>query len=86
MCVLLQDLKTEMERIPKTNVVVCTPGRLLQHMDETACFESLNLKILGEGKNNLTVHEHESNDDGDTEDGEWKEEKEEVDDDDDDDD
>ncbi|XP_030850357.1 probable ATP-dependent RNA helicase DDX10 [Strongylocentrotus purpuratus] len=41
-----KDLKTEMERIPKTNVVVCTPGRLLQHMDETACFESLNLKIL----------------------------------------
>ncbi|XP_054753722.2 probable ATP-dependent RNA helicase DDX10 [Lytechinus pictus] len=41
-----KDLKTEMERIPKTNIVVCTPGRLLQHMDETACFESLNLKML----------------------------------------
>ncbi|XP_071498064.1 probable ATP-dependent RNA helicase DDX10 [Diadema antillarum] len=41
-----KDLKTEMERLPKTNIIICTPGRLLQHMDETACFESLNLQML----------------------------------------
>ncbi|EDO34847.1 predicted protein [Nematostella vectensis] len=30
----------------KTNIVVCTPGRLLQHMDETTNFDCTSLQIL----------------------------------------
>ena len=41
-----KDLKAEQERIQQTNIVVCTPGRLLQHMDETPNFDSLSLQIL----------------------------------------
>lgn len=41
-----KDLKTEAERIPRTNIVVCTPGRLLQHMDQTACFHASGLLML----------------------------------------
>lgn len=41
-----KDLKSESERIPQTNIVICTPGRLLQHMDETATFHASNLHIL----------------------------------------
>lgn len=39
-------LKEEAGRINRTNIVVCTPGRLLQHMDETTYFHADNLKIL----------------------------------------
>ena len=28
------------------NIVIATPGRLLQHMDETASFDADNLKCL----------------------------------------
>lgn len=28
------------------NILICTPGRLLQHLDETAMFEGNNLKCL----------------------------------------
>lgn len=41
-----KDLKEEVERINNTNIVVCTPGRLLQHMDETAYFRADNLQLL----------------------------------------
>ena len=41
-----KDLKQEQERIYHTNIVVCTPGRLLQHMDETAEFNCSSLKML----------------------------------------
>ncbi|XP_041862952.1 probable ATP-dependent RNA helicase DDX10 isoform X1 [Melanotaenia boesemani] len=41
-----KDLKTESERIPQTNIVICTPGRLLQHMDETATFHASSLHML----------------------------------------
>ncbi|CAL8256040.1 unnamed protein product [Merluccius merluccius] len=41
-----KDLKTEAERIHRTNIVVCTPGRLLQHMDETATFHVSDLHVL----------------------------------------
>uniref|UniRef100_A0A8C6S9M2 ATP-dependent RNA helicase n=1 Tax=Neogobius melanostomus TaxID=47308 RepID=A0A8C6S9M2_9GOBI len=40
------DLKSESERIHETNIVICTPGRLLQHMDETATFHASNLHML----------------------------------------
>ena len=41
-----KDLKIEKDHILNTNIVVCTPGRLLQHMDETPNFDCGNLKIL----------------------------------------
>ncbi|CAF0773063.1 unnamed protein product [Rotaria sp. Silwood1] len=41
-----KDLKGEQERINRTNIVVCTPGRLLQHFDETWNFSCENLKML----------------------------------------
>ncbi|KAF3691363.1 putative ATP-dependent RNA helicase DDX10 [Channa argus] len=41
-----KDLKSESERIHHTNIVICTPGRLLQHMDETATFHASNLQML----------------------------------------
>ncbi|XP_069045932.1 probable ATP-dependent RNA helicase DDX10 isoform X1 [Lepisosteus oculatus] len=41
-----KDLKHESERIHRTNIIVCTPGRLLQHMDETTAFHASSLQIL----------------------------------------
>uniref|UniRef100_A0A8C9W3D4 ATP-dependent RNA helicase n=1 Tax=Scleropages formosus TaxID=113540 RepID=A0A8C9W3D4_SCLFO len=41
-----KDLQNESERIHRTNIIVCTPGRLLQHMDETCTFHASNLQIL----------------------------------------
>ncbi|XP_028655238.2 LOW QUALITY PROTEIN: probable ATP-dependent RNA helicase DDX10 [Erpetoichthys calabaricus] len=41
-----KDLKHEADRIHRTNIIICTPGRLLQHMDETMTFHALNLQML----------------------------------------
>ncbi|CAJ1064687.1 putative ATP-dependent RNA helicase DDX10 [Xyrichtys novacula] len=41
-----KDLKNESERIHRTNIVICTPGRLLQHMDQTATFHASSLHML----------------------------------------
>lgn len=41
-----KDLLTERTRIQNTNIVICTPGRLLQHLDETAHFDCSSLKLL----------------------------------------
>eukprot|EP00118_Oscarella_pearsei_P005245 m.23873 g.23873 ORF g.23873 m.23873 type:complete len:685 (+) comp28544_c1_seq3:30-2084(+) len=41
-----KNLKEEQDHIQQTNIVVCTPGRLLQHMDQTAHFYCDNLQIL----------------------------------------
>ena len=41
-----KDKGEEAERICSMNVLVCTPGRLLQHLDETAGFEVGNVKML----------------------------------------
>ncbi|TPX64256.1 hypothetical protein SpCBS45565_g06007 [Spizellomyces sp. 'palustris'] len=41
-----KDLKSEQERVSKMNILVCTPGRLLQHMDQTPDFNCDNLQIL----------------------------------------
>ncbi|XP_008827938.1 probable ATP-dependent RNA helicase DDX10 [Nannospalax galili] len=41
-----KDLKHEAERINNISILVCTPGRLLQHMDETICFHATNLQML----------------------------------------
>ncbi|XP_033740527.1 probable ATP-dependent RNA helicase DDX10, partial [Pecten maximus] len=39
-------LSDEIGRMNRTNIVICTPGRLLQHMDETANFTADSLQIL----------------------------------------
>ncbi|KAG6634596.1 DEAD-box ATP-dependent RNA helicase 32 [Carya illinoinensis] len=41
-----KDVNTEKERVNELNVLVCTPGRLLQHMDETPNFECSQLQVL----------------------------------------
>eukprot|EP00066_Takifugu_rubripes_P023474 XP_011612740.1 PREDICTED: probable ATP-dependent RNA helicase DDX10 [Takifugu rubripes] len=41
-----KDLKVESEQIQHTNIIICTPGRLLQHMDQTASFHAANLHML----------------------------------------
>ncbi|XP_031695018.1 probable ATP-dependent RNA helicase DDX10 [Anarrhichthys ocellatus] len=41
-----KDLESESEKIHRTNIVICTPGRLLQHMDETATFHASDLHML----------------------------------------
>ncbi|KAL6259541.1 hypothetical protein P5V15_009458 [Pogonomyrmex californicus] len=41
-----KDLKFEKKRMDQCNVVICTPGRLLQHMDENPLFNCVNMQIL----------------------------------------
>ncbi|KAE8125571.1 hypothetical protein FH972_020356 [Carpinus fangiana] len=41
-----KDVDTEKERVHELNILVCTPGRLLQHMDETPNFECSQLQVL----------------------------------------
>ncbi|XP_059197399.1 probable ATP-dependent RNA helicase DDX10 [Centropristis striata] len=41
-----KDLSSESERIHRTNIVICTPGRLLQHMDQTQAFHASSLHML----------------------------------------
>ncbi|KJZ77801.1 ATP-dependent RNA helicase DBP4 [Hirsutella minnesotensis 3608] len=41
-----KSLKEEAERLPGMNILVCTPGRMLQHLDQTAGFNADNLQIL----------------------------------------
>lgn len=39
-------MKHEAERINNLNILLCTPGRLLQHVDETICFHATNIQML----------------------------------------
>ena len=41
-----KSLQEERERMGRMNILVCTPGRMLQHMDQTAAFEIDNLQML----------------------------------------
>lgn len=41
-----KDLKAEAERLQRMNILVCTPGRMLQHLDQTAGLDVDNLQIL----------------------------------------
>lgn len=41
-----KSLREERERLGRMNILVCTPGRMLQHMDQTAAFEIQNLQML----------------------------------------
>eukprot|EP01091_Cochliopodium_minus_P009458 TRINITY_DN2331_c0_g1_i1.p1 TRINITY_DN2331_c0_g1~~TRINITY_DN2331_c0_g1_i1.p1 ORF type:complete len:807 (-),score=330.05 TRINITY_DN2331_c0_g1_i1:22-2442(-) len=40
------DFDREKNRIDKMNIIICTPGRLLQHMDENPLFKTHNLQFL----------------------------------------
>ncbi|CAG8593236.1 14038_t:CDS:10 [Funneliformis mosseae] len=41
-----KDVNIEQERINRMNILICTPGRLLQHMDQTVNFKCDNLQVL----------------------------------------
>lgn len=41
-----KSLREEQERLGRMNILVCTPGRMLQHLDQTALFDTLNLQML----------------------------------------
>ncbi|KAI9821778.1 MAG: ATP-dependent RNA helicase dbp4 [Pycnora praestabilis] len=41
-----KSLQEERERLARMNILVCTPGRMQQHMDQTAGFEIDNLQML----------------------------------------
>lgn len=41
-----KDLAAERKRLDKMNIIIATPGRLLQHMDENPQFDTSNLQIL----------------------------------------
>lgn len=40
------NVKQERERVSRLNILICTPGRLLQHMDESPGFDATNLQTL----------------------------------------
>jgi hypothetical protein len=42
-----KNLKDERDRLSRMNILVATPGRLLQHMDQTVGFDCDNLQMLG---------------------------------------
>lgn len=41
-----KDLKHEQDRLRKMNILVATPGRLLQHLDQTVGFDCSGLQVL----------------------------------------
>ncbi|KAJ1599567.1 hypothetical protein NDA14_004953 [Ustilago hordei] len=41
-----KDVKQEKDRLSRVNILVATPGRLLQHMDQTLGFDTSNLQML----------------------------------------
>ncbi len=41
-----RNLREEAERLSRMNILIATPGRLLQHLDQTAGFDVDNLQIL----------------------------------------
>ncbi|KAF7823358.1 DEAD-box ATP-dependent RNA helicase 32 [Senna tora] len=41
-----KDVEMEKERVNELNILVCTPGRLLQHMDETPNFDCTQMQML----------------------------------------
>ena len=46
--IVFQPLKEEAKKLNSTNVVICTPGRFQQHLEQTTNFTADELKILGE--------------------------------------
>jgi ATP-dependent RNA helicase DDX10/DBP4 len=49
-----KSVKDEKERLSRMNILVATPGRLLQHMDQTVGFDCDNLQLLS-ASNNLSA-------------------------------
>lgn len=41
-----KDLKHEQDRLSRMNILVATPGRLLQHLDQTVGFDASHLQVL----------------------------------------
>ncbi|KAG5328890.1 DDX10 helicase, partial [Acromyrmex heyeri] len=41
-----KDLKFEKKRMDQCNIIICTPGRLLQHMDENPLFNCVNMQLM----------------------------------------
>ena len=41
-----RSLAEERDRLGRMNILVCTPGRMLQHLDQTAAFDVGNLQML----------------------------------------
>jgi ATP-dependent RNA helicase DDX10/DBP4 len=41
-----KDVSEEKTRIAGMNILICTPGRLLQHLDETVGFDAASLLVL----------------------------------------
>ena len=41
-----KNLQDERQRLGKMNILVCTPGRMLQHMDQTSAFDTDHLQML----------------------------------------
>ena len=41
-----KNVQYESERIRNMNILICTPGRLLHHMNESEGFDASNLKML----------------------------------------
>ncbi|KAL9597662.1 MAG: hypothetical protein Q9219_004989 [cf. Caloplaca sp. 3 TL-2023] len=41
-----RNLQEERERLGRMNILICTPGRMLQHMDQTAVLDTDNLQML----------------------------------------
>lgn len=41
-----KNVDEEKDRVNGMNILVCTPGRLLQHMDETPGFDAMQLQVL----------------------------------------
>jgi len=40
-----KDVAAEKERVNELNILICTPGRLLQHMDETPNFDCSRMQV-----------------------------------------
>lgn len=41
-----KSLQEERERLDRMNILICTPGRMLQHLDQTAAFNADGLQVL----------------------------------------
>ena len=51
-----KNVKEERDRLSRMNILVATPGRLLQHMDQTFGFDTDNLQLLGENISDCGIY------------------------------
>ena len=45
-----KDLAIEKKRMNQCNIIVCTPGRILQHMEQNAMFDCMNMQVFDNKK------------------------------------